>query len=67
MAPVFAFTSRIMGIEPKRIEYISLSNGRLGQFDAGLIEQRGERVEDVMKKFKLLDFIPAHRRILGID
>jgi len=57
---------RVMGMKPERIDYIYSSMGRLGHFAEEMIEQRGERIEDVMTKFKLLEFIPSHRRILGI-
>jgi len=64
---VDATCCRVMGIDPGKVCYISMSEGRLGHFREEMIDQRGESIGNVMKKFQLLDFIPSHRKILGID
>jgi uncharacterized protein (DUF362 family) len=62
---VDATCSRIMGIDPEKIPYLSYSSGRIGAIKSKNIRQRGESIETTRKDFKLLDFIPAHKDIRG--
>jgi uncharacterized protein (DUF362 family) len=63
LASVDATSARVMGLNPQKIKYMKLSEGKLGEIDEELIEQRGEAVASVRKDFKLLDTIPAHAKI----
>jgi uncharacterized protein (DUF362 family) len=60
---VDATCARIMGINPEKIPYLKYASGLLGTIKESNIEQRGENISQVQKKFKLLDYIPAHRGI----
>lgn len=51
-----ATLARIMGIEPANISYMKLANGRLGSFAERRIEQRGERWEQLVSPFEILDW-----------
>ena len=61
---VDATCARIMGINPNKIPYLKRASGRLGAIKESNIEQRGEKITSVQKKFHLLDYIPAHRGIV---
>ena len=52
---VDATTARIMGLEPSNISYLKLAEGQLGPLENRLIEQRGERWQDVQSPFEILD------------
>lgn len=53
LAAVDATCCRIMGIDPGKIEYLQLAS-RLGQVDAGRIEQRGESIAGLYTPFALM-------------
>jgi uncharacterized protein (DUF362 family) len=57
---VDATCARLMEINPWRIEYLASASGRLGPIADGHIEQRGEPVQSVSQKFRLLD-LPAYQ------
>ena len=59
MAAVDATCCRIMGIDPKRIEYLRLASS-LGQIDDAYIDQRGEPIAKVHTPFAL---IPEFRHV----
>jgi uncharacterized protein (DUF362 family) len=63
LAAVDATCARVMGLNPQKIKYMKLAEGKLGEINENLIEQRGEAVASVRKDFKLLDTIPAQARI----
>lgn len=63
LAAVDATCCRIMGIDPKKVSYLSRANNWLGPIDEGYIEQRGESIISVRTNFNLIDQIPAHRGI----
>ncbi len=52
---VDATIARMMGFDPKRIEYLSLASRKLGPLDDRKIEQRGERWQPLVDAFKILD------------
>jgi uncharacterized protein (DUF362 family) len=52
---VDATTSRLMGINPWRIEYLAAASGRLGPIAERHIEQRGESINGLAQPFQLLD------------
>ena len=54
-AAVDATLGRIMGFEPKKIEYLQLAANRLGPIDESLIDQTGEPWRDVASPFKIID------------
>lgn len=58
---VDATCSRIMGIDPRQVDYLADSSGRLGAIREENIRQRGETVGSVYLDFDLLQKIPAHR------
>ncbi|MEP7355110.1 MAG: DUF362 domain-containing protein [Acidobacteriota bacterium] len=51
---VDATCCRIMGIDPAKLEYLSVAADRVGVIDEQKIEQRGEKLKDVRAVFKLL-------------
>ena len=55
LAAVDATAARIIGLEPNRVSYLKLANGRLGPLDERRIEQRGERWREVADSFQMLD------------
>lgn len=57
---------RIMGIDPTRVDHISHAALNLGPIHASRQTQRGESIREVQTDFELLEFIPAHRKILGV-
>ena len=60
---VDATCARIMGINPAKIPYLKHASGRIGAISESNIEQRGENITSVKKQFKLLDYIPAQKRL----
>jgi len=61
-AAVDATCARIMGLDPNRIDYLRLAEGRLGPIHDNRIEQRGEPWRQVASPFEILD-VP-HLRVL---
>jgi uncharacterized protein (DUF362 family) len=55
LAAVDATAARIMGLEPSRVSYLKLASRRLGPLEERLIDQRGERWQDVADPFQILD------------
>jgi uncharacterized protein (DUF362 family) len=52
---VDATCTRLMGLDPWRIEYLRAASGRLGPIAEGHIEQRGEAIAGLAQRFQLLD------------
>lgn len=52
---VDATLARIMGLDPHRVSYLALADGRLGPIGQRHIVQRGERWEDLVRPFCVLD------------
>jgi uncharacterized protein (DUF362 family) len=52
---VDATAARLMGFEPRGIDYLAVASGRLGPIAAGHIEQRGEAIDPLIQRFRLLD------------
>jgi uncharacterized protein (DUF362 family) len=62
---VDATCARIMGIDPKRVEYLADSSGRLGAIREENIRSRGETLSSVRTPFTLMDKIPAQKKLLS--
>lgn len=56
---------RVMGINPTLVQHLANASRSIGPLNPLRVEQRGETIDDVQTDFQLLDFIPAHRRILA--
>ena len=52
---VDATCSRIMGLDPWRIDYLAAASGRLGPIAEPHVAQRGESLSSVIQPFQLLD------------
>lgn len=52
---VDATTSRLMGFDPLRIDYLRNASGRLGPIQAQHIQQRGETLKELVTRFELPD------------
>jgi len=52
---VDATLGRIMGFDPARVSYLQLAAGKLGPVEDSLVEQRGERWQEVTSRFQVLD------------
>ncbi|MDZ4659580.1 MAG: DUF362 domain-containing protein [Bythopirellula sp.] len=52
---VDATAARIMGIRPERVSYLALAADRLGPIAEARITQRGERWQDLVSPFQILD------------
>ena len=52
---VDATVCRLMRINPARVSYLQRAAGRLGPIDEGLIDQHGERLEQLASPFAILD------------
>jgi hypothetical protein len=52
---VDATCSRLMEINPWRIDYLAAASGRLGPIAERHIEQRGESIQSMAQRFRLLD------------
>ncbi len=53
LAAVDATTTRLMGLDPWRIDYLAAASGRLGPIAEGHIAQRGESLATVAQKFRV--------------
>jgi len=60
---VDATCSRVMGIDPRRVDYLADASGRLGAIREGNILQRGELITAVETPFMLVDRIPAQKKL----
>jgi uncharacterized protein (DUF362 family) len=54
LVAVDATCTRIMGLEPSRIEYLKLANRHLGNLESDRIEQIGEPIDAVRQDFALI-------------
>ena len=61
---VDATCSRLMEINPSRIGYLAAASGRLGPIAERHIEQRGETIKDMARRFELLDH-PSFKMLRG--
>jgi len=52
---VDATAARIIGLAPERISYLQLAADRLGPIEQSRIEQRGERWQELVTPFQILD------------
>jgi uncharacterized protein (DUF362 family) len=52
---VDATGTRLMGLDPRKIEYLAGVAGVLGPLDEDLIDQRGEPLKKMRQKFDLID------------
>jgi uncharacterized protein (DUF362 family) len=62
LTSVDATASRLMGIDPWRIDYLAAASGRLGPIAERHIEQRGEAVAGLAQPFQLLAQLEAALR-----
>lgn len=60
---VDATCSRVMGIDPRRVNYLADASGSLGAIREENIRQRGELLSAVQTPFMLVDKIPAQKRL----
>ena len=60
---VDATCARIMGINPRRVDYLANASGRLGAIREESIRQRGESLSSVQTSFRLLENIPALKKL----
>jgi uncharacterized protein (DUF362 family) len=58
---VDATCARVMGVNPFRVKYLALADGRLGTIREAEIPQRGASLAAVQTNFQLLEKIPAQR------
>jgi uncharacterized protein (DUF362 family) len=58
---VDATSARIMGIDPRKVAYLSVASGKMGPISEFLIRQRGESIASVKTDFTLVEKIPAQR------
>jgi uncharacterized protein (DUF362 family) len=65
LTAVDATCARIMGIDPFRVPYLAAADGCLGPLALGSIKQKGEAVAAVTTHFRLLESIPAQKRLRG--
>ncbi len=56
---VDATCARIMGVEPVRVPYLRLADGRLGPTSDSLIDQRGEPWRPQVRPFQFVDYTVA--------
>ena len=61
---VDATLGRILGFDPRRVPYLSLAAGKLGPIAQWAIPQRGERWQDLLDPFDVVD-TPNLRRMLA--
>lgn len=61
---VDATCCRIMGIDPQRVDYLRAADNLIGPIGSRHITQRGEKIEDVLTRFSLCEYIPAHKALL---
>jgi hypothetical protein len=62
MTAVDATASRLMAIDPTRVDYLAAASGRLGPIAERHIEQRGESIAGLVQTFRLLDHLEAALR-----
>jgi len=55
LAAVDATSARLMGFDPWHIRYLRGASGRIGPIGKARIEQRGEPIEGLEKRFELID------------
>jgi uncharacterized protein (DUF362 family) len=55
VAAVDATAVRIMNLRPENVSYLELAAGRLGPIDDQHIQQRGERWQNLVSPFKIID------------
>ena len=55
VAAVDATLARVMGLNPHRVAYLGLADGRIGPVSDSLIEQRGEAWQTLHSPFQILD------------
>ena len=55
LTAVDATLSRLMHLEPERIPYLALANGRLGPLAEQHIDERGEAWQSLVSPFLMLD------------
>jgi len=60
---VDATCARIMGIDPRRVDYLADASGRLGAIREENIRQRGETISSLQTRFALIDTIPALKKL----
>ena len=60
---VDATCSRVMGIDPRRVNYLADASGSLGAIREENIRQRGELLSAVQTPFMLVDRIPAQKKL----
>jgi uncharacterized protein (DUF362 family) len=65
LSAVDATAARIMGLRPERVSYLGLAADRLGPIADSRITQRGERWQDLVNPFTILD--EPHLRGLRAD
>lgn len=56
---------RIMGYDPNKVPYLHTASKILGPIHENKILQRGETIRSVVTKFKLEEYIPAHKKLIG--
>jgi uncharacterized protein (DUF362 family) len=61
---VDATCTRIMGINPHKMSYLAAASKKLGPIHEKKIFQLGETIQSVRTKFRLIEEIPAHQRLL---
>jgi uncharacterized protein (DUF362 family) len=66
LAAVDATATRVMGLEPRGVEYLIGASGRLGAIQEHNICQRGESIGQARTKFNVLD-LPHLRGIAGVS
>ncbi len=65
LTAVDATVTRIMNLRPENVSYLALAANRLGPIADSRIEQRGERWQDLVKPFSIMD--SPHLRSLPLD
>jgi uncharacterized protein (DUF362 family) len=60
---VDATCCRIMGIDPAKVQYLSMAADNLGVIEESRIEQRGERIRDVRTNFQLIREFQGYRLV----
>jgi len=60
---VDATCARIMCINPQKIQYLKIADGRIGTIREANIYQRGEKIASVQTPFALVEKIPAHKML----
>jgi uncharacterized protein (DUF362 family) len=55
LTAVDATAARLMGLDPARIDYLTMASGRLGPIAEQHISQRGELIAALRQRYALLD------------